>query len=183
MSKIKIQALADFVNNFDNAVQQSHLNGASLSVSVIDNGHDCTMHHRSVLREAQTFATASPIHVFTWSLRPVCSALGNKKNSKWATSLNFGCDLSYGSTKCSISANVNSLTLIGPCRGAICCPNIERWNRIRTHCLDSSIFLVEQEVSSKLIFPGWQIPIILHRKLKNNTLNTLTVMSILVKPT
>jgi hypothetical protein len=38
--------------------------------------------------------------------------------------LNFGCDLSYGLTKCSISANVNSLTLIGPCRGAICCPNI-----------------------------------------------------------
>jgi hypothetical protein len=91
--------------------------------------------------------------------------------------------LSCGLTKCSISANVNSLTLIGPCRGAICCPNIERWHRIRTQFLDSSIFLLEQEVSSKLIFPVWQIPIILHRKLKNSTTNTLTVMSILVKPT
>jgi hypothetical protein len=45
MFKIKIQTFANFVDNLDNAVHWSHMNVISLSILVINNGNDYTMHH------------------------------------------------------------------------------------------------------------------------------------------
>ncbi|KAF1869963.1 hypothetical protein Lal_00017541 [Lupinus albus] len=54
-----------------------------------------------------TFDTASPRRTLFADWPDTCSCLGNIKNSKSATSEYFGCDLSSGSTKCSISASID----------------------------------------------------------------------------
>lgn len=102
------------VNNTLSEIQQCCLSNSWTHRKIkIHGGNNIKNWHEA------TSATASPNRIIFADWPEVCSFLGNIRNSRFATSKNFGWDLSSGSTKCSISASVNSRTLRRPWRGDI----------------------------------------------------------------
>lgn len=105
-------------------------------------------HEKKISKYLDTSSTAFPMDFFSAALPSIWLQAEYNTNSVSFTDENFGCILFAGSTKCSISAIVNSLTRIKPDLGEIsflnACPEKSNlFHRYKTDFQMNRIFTLE----------------------------------------